>query len=65
MDEIIKKDDKSEKDLLEILKINIFSKDEEIKQLFLKEIKAVNSFDGPIQLEIGVKFANLTYQTSK
>lgn len=65
MDEIDKKDDKSEKDILEILKINIFSKDEEINQRFLKEIKAVDLFEGPIQLEIGVKFANLRYQTSK
>ena len=60
-----KKTQKDEKEIDDILKISIFSKDKEIKQQFLKAIKAINVFESLKKSEIGVEFAKLVYHKSK
>jgi hypothetical protein len=67
MDENNKKDDKNEKEIKYLLKISLISnsKNEKIKQQFLKAIKAKDLFDSSKIADMGVGLANLEYRTSK
>lgn len=54
-----------ESEIYNSLKINIFSDDDKIEQQFLKEIKAVGSFDTSYKSTIGTSMAQLIYQKGK
>ncbi|MHA1725121.1 MAG: hypothetical protein ACTSXH_09825 [Promethearchaeota archaeon] len=53
------------KEIDDILKINIFSRDDKIKQQFLNAIKAIDVFKEPKKQRMGVEFATLIYEKVK